>query len=74
MNLQGVANTSKSEAYFWKVCGSTAFVIVCMVVLYAFKESLHRNLWGSFKDTFLSPLRDDDEEDEEDLMTSLLNR
>jgi hypothetical protein len=67
MNLQGIANTSKSETYFWKVCGSIAFLIIFAIVLYAFKESIHRRLWGSFRDTFLSPVRGGEEEDDQGL-------
>ncbi|KAI9664249.1 MAG: hypothetical protein M1831_002428 [Alyxoria varia] len=36
MNLRGVADTAKTESYFWKVCGSITLVIVCVISLMAF--------------------------------------
>ncbi|KAL8823570.1 MAG: hypothetical protein Q9191_005733, partial [Dirinaria sp. TL-2023a] len=32
MNLTGIANTTLTENYFWKVCGSVALLIVLLVV------------------------------------------
>ncbi|KAL9125665.1 MAG: hypothetical protein Q9217_005160 [Psora testacea] len=40
MNLSGIVDTVKSEAYFWKVCGSVAFFIVLFVTLGAFRHNL----------------------------------
>ena len=44
MNLNGVIDTSKSERYFWSVCGSVAALIVLFVTLGAFRHSLRRML------------------------------
>ncbi|KAL8995068.1 MAG: hypothetical protein Q9169_005137 [Polycauliona sp. 2 TL-2023] len=38
MNLQGVADTDKSERYFWAVCGTSTALIVGLTVLFGFKE------------------------------------
>lgn len=40
MNLSGIVNTSKTEDYFWKVCGSVAFLIVLFTALGAFRHKL----------------------------------
>lgn len=37
MNLQGIVDTSKSEIYFWKVCGTVGFLIVLFITLYIFR-------------------------------------
>ena len=40
MNIAGIATTDKDEGWFWKVCGSAAFLIVLVVVLGAFRHHL----------------------------------
>ncbi|CAF9933208.1 hypothetical protein IMSHALPRED_009091 [Imshaugia aleurites] len=40
MNLNGIVNTSKTETYFWKVCGSVAFLIVLFTALGAFRHRM----------------------------------
>ena len=42
MNLTGIVGTSRGEGYFWKVCGSIAFLIVLCVVLGAYRHRLRR--------------------------------
>ena len=49
MNLKGVINTDKTELYFWKVCGSTAFAIVLIVSLYAFRHGVHSGILARMK-------------------------
>lgn len=44
MNLNGIVGTSKTENYFWKVCGTAAFLIVLIVALGAFRHRLRRIL------------------------------
>ncbi|KAH0538158.1 hypothetical protein FGG08_005216 [Glutinoglossum americanum] len=44
MNLQGIANTHKDEAFFWKVCGTVAFMVILFVVVYAFRNKLRGRL------------------------------
>ena len=40
MNLTGIVNTTRTETYFWKVCGSLAFIIVLFTALGAFRHRL----------------------------------
>ena len=40
MNLTGIVNTTKTEDFFWKVCGSIAFFIVLFTALGAFRHKL----------------------------------
>lgn len=40
MNLRGIQNTSKTESYFWAVCGSIAFTIVVATIIYAFRHTI----------------------------------
>lgn len=42
MNLASIASTNKDESWFWKVCGTAAFLIVLVVVLGAFRHRLKR--------------------------------
>lgn len=42
MNLKNIVNTTRGEAYFWKVCGSIALLIVVFVVLAAYRHHLRR--------------------------------
>jgi hypothetical protein len=44
MNLQGVVGTSRTEAYFWYVCGSTALGIIIVVATYALRHEIKRYL------------------------------
>ncbi|KAL9584463.1 MAG: hypothetical protein Q9212_002102 [Teloschistes hypoglaucus] len=44
MNLSTITNTEKTEGYFWKLCGTIAFIIVLVVVLGATRHYLTR-LW-----------------------------
>ncbi|KAL8705938.1 MAG: hypothetical protein Q9201_000993 [Fulgogasparrea decipioides] len=44
MNLSNIANTDKTEEYFWKLCGSIAFFIVLFVTLGASRHYL-KQLW-----------------------------
>jgi Mg2+ and Co2+ transporter CorA len=45
MNPRGVLDTNRTEAYFWKVCGSSAFGVVLIVCLYAFRYHI-RQVFG----------------------------
>ncbi|KAL9597541.1 MAG: hypothetical protein Q9179_004228 [Wetmoreana sp. 5 TL-2023] len=47
MNLRGVADTDKTERYFWAVCGTTTFFVVSATIVFGFKERLYRWLWTS---------------------------
>ena len=49
MNLQGIQNTQRTEAYFWKVCGSSAFGIIFLVCLFAFRHHISQNIWAGRK-------------------------
>src|ERR1700744_1060334 len=40
MNLQGIINTNRDETWFWKVCGTVAFMIVVVSMMYAFRLNL----------------------------------
>ena len=40
MNLNGVVNTTKTEDFFWKVCGSIAIFVVLVTALGAFRHKL----------------------------------
>jgi bacteriorhodopsin len=40
MNLAGIATTNKDEGWFWKICGTAAFLIVLVVVMGAFRHRL----------------------------------
>lgn len=44
MNLRGVADTDKDENYFWAVCGSIAFLMVLVLVGYAFRRDVGRRV------------------------------
>ena len=44
MNLQGIVNSTRSEHYFWRLCGSIALAIVVVVVLWAYRHGLKRTL------------------------------
>ncbi|KAI4203436.1 MAG: hypothetical protein LQ346_001785 [Caloplaca aetnensis] len=44
MNLSTIVDTQKTEGYFWRLCGSIAFVIVIVVTLGAFRHYL-KTLW-----------------------------
>ncbi|KAK2801874.1 hypothetical protein FQN51_005023 [Onygenales sp. PD_10] len=36
MNVQGIAETTRTEKYFWYVCGTAGFLIVTILSVYAF--------------------------------------
>ena len=40
MNLTGIVNTTRTEGFFWKVCGSVAFFVVLFTALGAFRHKL----------------------------------
>jgi Mg2+ and Co2+ transporter CorA len=40
MNLDGIVNTSKNEAYFWKACGSFSLIFILVISAYGFRQSL----------------------------------
>ncbi|GAB1313473.1 hypothetical protein MFIFM68171_03683 [Madurella fahalii] len=44
MNLDSVAETKLTEAYFWEVCGTVSIVLILIVSLYAFRHRLKRRL------------------------------
>lgn len=46
MNLKGIADTGRTERYFWAVCGSVTTFIVGLTIIFGFKERLHRWLLG----------------------------
>jgi Mg2+ and Co2+ transporter CorA len=43
MNLKGIIDTTKTVSYFWRVCGSVAFVIIVLAILGAFRHRLQTN-------------------------------
>ncbi|KAL8788395.1 MAG: hypothetical protein Q9195_007313 [Heterodermia aff. obscurata] len=45
MNLRGIADTDKTERYFWAVCGSVTVFVVTLTVLFGFKNRLHAWVW-----------------------------
>ncbi|KAL8710215.1 MAG: hypothetical protein Q9220_005146 [cf. Caloplaca sp. 1 TL-2023] len=46
MNLSTIVNTERTEGYFWKVCGSIAFIIVLVVSLASTRHWL-RHVWNA---------------------------
>lgn len=44
MNLAGIVGTSKTETFFWELCGTAAFLIVLIVALGTFRHRLRRLL------------------------------
>ena len=54
MNLRGVADTDKDENYFWAVCGSIAFVIVLVLVGYAFRRDVSRKMEGEWRERWMA--------------------
>ena len=40
MNVQGVIDTEHDQVYFWKACGSIAFVIILVTMVWAFRKSI----------------------------------
>ncbi|KAH7408231.1 hypothetical protein DE146DRAFT_645631 [Phaeosphaeria sp. MPI-PUGE-AT-0046c] len=53
MNLDGLANTTRTEKYFWKVCGTTGFVIVLALVLYVQRIRIARRLRHAVSSTLV---------------------
>lgn len=47
MNLQGIANTDKTQGYFWAVCGSITLIVVSFTVVFGFKEHLYGWIWAN---------------------------
>ncbi|KAL9612418.1 MAG: hypothetical protein Q9167_002966 [Letrouitia subvulpina] len=45
MNIKGIADTEKSERYFWTVCGSTTVSIVILTLLFGFRRQLYDAIW-----------------------------
>lgn len=45
MNLRGIADTDRTERYFWAVCGSVTIFVVSLTVLFGFKNRLHAWVW-----------------------------
>jgi hypothetical protein len=43
MNLKGVG-VNKDERWFWEVCGTIAFVIIALSMLYAFRYRIRQAL------------------------------
>lgn len=41
MNLKGIADTGRTERYFWTVCGSVTAFVVGLTIIFGFKERLH---------------------------------
>ena len=41
-----MANTNKTERYFWAVCGTSTAAIVGIAVLFGFKEQVSAKLRG----------------------------
>ena len=48
MNLSSITGTERTEAYFWKLCGSIAFFIVLFVSLGAFRHRL-KHIWRAHR-------------------------
>jgi len=44
MNLQGIIDTAKTEAFFWKVCGTVGFCMIMAVSLFAFRHKYRSRL------------------------------
>ena len=40
MNLDGVVNTHRSEAFFWEVCGTISIIIIGLAAIIAFKRQI----------------------------------
>ena len=49
MNLKGIADTDKTERYFWTVCGTATVCIVSLTVLFGFKNRLFAWIWQDRK-------------------------
>lgn len=49
MNLQGVVNTTKTESYFWAICGSIAILIISFTFLYGFRNRIGWLIWGRIR-------------------------
>jgi Mg2+ and Co2+ transporter CorA len=44
MNLEGLQNNDKTEAYFWKVCGTIGFAIMLAVTLWIGRHRVFRQI------------------------------
>ncbi|KAL8784653.1 MAG: hypothetical protein Q9195_008956 [Heterodermia aff. obscurata] len=49
MNIQGIANSDKTQRYFWAVCGTSTALIVGLTVLYGFKERVQTRFFRNRK-------------------------
>ena len=49
MNIQGIANSHKSQRDFWVICGTSTALIVGLTVLYGFKESVQTRFFSNRK-------------------------
>lgn len=47
MNLQDIANTKKTQSYFWAVCGSITLFVVSFTVVFGFKQRLYGWIWAN---------------------------
>lgn len=47
MNLQDIANTDKTQGYFWAVCGSITLFVVSFTFVFGFKERLYGWMWAN---------------------------
>lgn len=44
MNVKGIQDTSENTKYFWKICGSAAFVIVMVTIAFGLRNHIRRRL------------------------------
>ena len=44
MNLKGIMDTDRTEAGFWRMCGTISFCIVLLVVLWSFRYRIVKRL------------------------------
>ena len=44
MNLNSMPESRRTEAYFWKVCGTISFLVIFVISLYAFRRKLRGQL------------------------------
>ncbi|KAI9774155.1 MAG: hypothetical protein M1840_005248 [Geoglossum simile] len=46
MNLRGVVNTQRTESFFWRVCGTAGFLVIILVLFYAFRQKIRNRIVG----------------------------
>ncbi|KAF2398200.1 hypothetical protein EJ06DRAFT_127188 [Trichodelitschia bisporula] len=44
MNLKGIQNSEHGQEWFWKLCGTIAFVIILFSMMYAFRDRLRQRI------------------------------